>query len=262
MSHESSQFCPAGPVQSDRPEHFRTTQPSAQNCRKIDPELPADGSQSEAKYAAEFPAFQELAAKRGAEEMAQLRAGDGGISGPVVPAAVPRIEPPGGGEPAPVPQVAVPDSQEVRQRRRGRPTSVDDETQHKVVALLGAGVSLNQSAGILGIARSTLFSALERDDEFAEEVRQARQRAQVYPLNCILREASRNWRAAAWLMSYFERQQERERSRREQVLEKADELIQRDVAQDLRTQARGERLADAAADEEEQAEPPRRPRRK
>lgn len=144
----------------------------------------------------------------------------------------------------PFQRIIIPSADEIQDRRgRGRPRVIDEELRHKIVALLGAGASLTQTAAHVGVARNTITRALEADEEFADEVHEARQRASLFPLNCLLREASKNWRAAAWLLTYLERKTEEERTRRERVFEAADQEIERDLVQELREEARRERRA-------------------
>ncbi|HZL91751.1 MAG TPA: helix-turn-helix domain-containing protein [Pirellulaceae bacterium] len=163
------------------------------------------------------------------------------------------------------PQIVIPSSSEMEaRRRRGRPKVINEEMRHKIVALLGAGASLTQTAAFVGVGRNTITRALESDEEFAQQVHEARQRVSLFPLNCLLREAVKNWRAAAWLLGYLDRKEHQERTRRQRVFDAADEQIDRDLVQEMREQARRQRQAEAsrAGDGEQPPTSARQPRQK
>ena len=160
----------------------------------------------------------------------------------------------------PYTQIVIPSTGRFLQRSGGgRPTVVNQELREKIVLLLGGGASLTQAAALVGIARSTLSLAMARNEDFAREVHEARQRAMLFPLNCLLREASRNWRAAAWLLCYLDRKCEQERSRRERLLDAAGQEIEHDVVQELRERARHNRKS-AKGDQQPADALPRKPR--
>jgi hypothetical protein len=125
--------------------------------------------------------------------------------------------------------------------RGGRPAVVDEQMKYNMLELLGIGMSLRMTAAHVGISHQTVANLLARDQAFAEEVRRTRERAKTYPLNCILRECGRSWRAAAWLMEFMQRQALLERSAREKHLERVGEqalkLIEKDLADKVRKQA-------------------------
>jgi hypothetical protein len=73
----------------------------------------------------------------------------------------------------------------------------------RVATLVGIGLSVRQAAAFLGIAHTTIARAIDDDPAFQEEVEQARTRATLHPLVCILRESGRNWKAAAWLLEHL-----------------------------------------------------------
>ncbi len=123
----------------------------------------------------------------------------------------------------------------------GRPTVIDEQIKYNILELLGVGMSLRMTAAHVGISHQTVANLLVKDAAFAEEVRQTRERAKTYPLNCILRECGRSWRAAAWLMEFMQRQAMLERSATEKHLERVGEqalkLIEKDLADKVRKQA-------------------------
>lgn len=125
--------------------------------------------------------------------------------------------------------------------RAGRPTVVDEQMKFTMLELLGIGMSLRTTAAHVGVSHQTVANLLAKDAAFAEEVRRTREQAKVFPLNCILRECGRSWRAAAWLVEYMERHGQSERpgleGHLERVQEKALALIEQDIAEKMRKQA-------------------------
>jgi hypothetical protein len=90
------------------------------------------------------------------------------------------------------------------QAKRGRPAAFDDHARGKLVALLALGLSVRQSATVLGVSHPTVLRALNADPDLREEVAAARYQAQLQPLGCVIREAQRSWRAATWLLKYMD----------------------------------------------------------
>lgn len=90
------------------------------------------------------------------------------------------------------------------QARRGRPAAFDEHARGKLVALLALGLSVRQSATVLGVTHPTVLRALNADPDLREEVAAARYQAQLQPLGCVIREAQRSWRAATWLLKYMD----------------------------------------------------------
>jgi hypothetical protein len=125
--------------------------------------------------------------------------------------------------------------------RAGRPSVVDEQMKYNILELLGIGLSLRMTAAHVGVSHQTVANLLAKDAAFAEEVRQTRERAKVYPLNCILRECGRSWRAAAWLMEFMQRHGMLERSATEKHLERVRDqalaMIEKDLAEKVRKEA-------------------------
>lgn len=96
-------------------------------------------------------------------------------------------------------------------KRGGRPTVVDEQLKGKIVILLATGLSLRQTAAFLGITHPTVSAAIAGDQALAADLADARVRAEVHPLNRLIREGGRSWHAAAWLLTYLQKQNERER---------------------------------------------------
>jgi len=147
------------------------------------------------------------------------------------------------------------------QSKRGRPAVFDERTRGKLVALLALGLSVRQSATVLGVSHPTILRALAADPELREEITAARYQAQLQPLGCVIREAQRSWRAATWLLKYMdgklaghEETPEEKRDRLDQ--EKVEDQIrceEREAARGARQQGR-QREAEAQRLAERQAE--------
>jgi len=90
-------------------------------------------------------------------------------------------------------------------RRHGRMTA---EEIHRVVACVSCGLSLRQTACIVGRHAGTLSRRIQRDEDFAAKIEWARAIAQAEPLAQIARAAKTSWRAAAWLVEYLDRKRE------------------------------------------------------
>jgi hypothetical protein len=56
------------------------------------------------------------------------------------------------------------------------------------------GLSFRQAAAQLGVHHQTLLNALKRDEEFAQQVAEARLDAIAQPLVVIVQAARKNWR--------------------------------------------------------------------
>jgi hypothetical protein len=147
------------------------------------------------------------------------------------------------------------------QSKGGRPSVFDDHSRGKLVALLALGLSVRQSATVLGVSHPTILRALAADQELREEVTAARYQAQLQPLGCVIREAQRSWRAATWLLKYMDGKlagheetpdEKRERQERERV-ENQLHYEQREAARagrerERQKEAEAERLAERRAE--------------
>jgi hypothetical protein len=90
-----------------------------------------------------------------------------------------------------------------RSVRRGRPPALDDQAKGRLLGLMSYGLSFRQAAAQLGVHHQTLLNALKRDEEFAQQVAEARLDAISQPLVVIVQAARKNWRAAAWLARFL-----------------------------------------------------------
>src|SRR4029453_5371463 len=80
--------------------------------------------------------------------------------------------------------------------RRGRPIKLDDLAKGRILGLMSHGLSFRQAAAQLGVHHQTLLNALKRDEEFAQQVSEARLDAISQPLITVIHASRRSWRAA------------------------------------------------------------------
>jgi hypothetical protein len=88
--------------------------------------------------------------------------------------------------------------------RRGRPIKLDDFAKGRLLGLMSHGLSFRQAAAQLGVHHQTLLNALKRDEEFAQQVSEARLNAISEPLLTVIQASRTNWRAAAWLAKFLD----------------------------------------------------------
>lgn len=88
--------------------------------------------------------------------------------------------------------------------RRGRPFLIDERAKGRILGLMAYGLSLRQAAAQLSIHHTTLLAAMKRDEEFAEQVSEARLDAISQPLLTVIQASRRSWRAAAWLAKFLD----------------------------------------------------------
>lgn len=88
--------------------------------------------------------------------------------------------------------------------RRGRPIKLDDFAKGRLLGLMSYGLSFRQAAAQLGVHHQTVLNALKRDEEFAQQVSEARLDAVSQPLLTVIQASRTNWRAAAWLTKYLD----------------------------------------------------------
>jgi len=97
------------------------------------------------------------------------------------------------------------------------------------VAILSVGCSQRTAARYVGCARSTIFREIQRDEQFADEIRRATQLAEINYLKNIQNAAKQEkyWRAAAWAL---------ERCHPEQYAARGANCLTLDEVRDLLTQ--------------------------
>ena len=99
----------------------------------------------------------------------------------------------------------------------GRPVSFDQEKQDLFCAMIRTGCSRAAAARAVGVCPRTIRNTLATNAAFCEQFRSAESHPRLRALDDIARAARGNWRAAAWLVAYFDRVQ---RNRRRQQPEK------------------------------------------
>ena len=92
----------------------------------------------------------------------------------------------------------------IRPLRRGRPVKLDDLAKGRLLGLMSYGLSFRQAAAQLGVHHQTLLNLLKRDEEFAQQVSEARLDAVSQPLLTVVQASRTSWRAAAWLAKFLE----------------------------------------------------------
>ena len=91
----------------------------------------------------------------------------------------------------------------IRSLRRGRPPALDDMAKGRLLGLMAYGLSFRQAAAQLGVHHQTLLNAMKRDEQFAQQVAEARLDAISQPLLTVVKASRTSWRAAAWLANYL-----------------------------------------------------------
>lgn len=81
-----------------------------------------------------------------------------------------------------------------------REPALSEFTRAQLCGLVAAGCSRRAAAGMLGVHESTVRYYLNRDPEFAKQVRDAEARRLLIPLNHLRNAAATQWRAAAWFL--------------------------------------------------------------
>lgn len=94
-----------------------------------------------------------------------------------------------------------------RPLRRGRPPALDDVAKGRLLGLMSYGLSFRQAAAQLGVHHQTLLNAMKRDEQFAQQVAEARLDAISQPLLTVVKASRTSWRAAAWLAKYLDERQ-------------------------------------------------------
>jgi hypothetical protein len=84
----------------------------------------------------------------------------------------------------------------------GRPRVFDETKRSSILTLVGVGFGLRDAARYAGCSVNTVRREMQRNEEFAHEVRSAEIKAQIGAVQKLREAASTHWRAAAW---YLER---------------------------------------------------------
>ena len=94
---------------------------------------------------------------------------------------------------------------DLRKRRRGRPTKLTPELQERVCTLLSVGNTIETSCTLAGIHVDTLYAwcsqgeagKSSRHHEFSEAIKKARASAEAHHIQRIY-QGERNWQSSAW----------------------------------------------------------------
>jgi len=92
-----------------------------------------------------------------------------------------------------------------RPLRRGRPPMIDDIAKGRLLGLISHGLSFRQAAAQLGVHHAAILKLLQRDEQFAQQVAEARLDAISQPLLAVVKASRTSWRAAAWLANFLDR---------------------------------------------------------
>ncbi len=91
---------------------------------------------------------------------------------------------------------------EAPHKLNGRPTVLTPERLEQLCQLLALGFSRAQAAAYLGIDRSAVTRATQRDPELKAALQRAEEVSDLHPQLTVIAEARKNWRAAAWLLQF------------------------------------------------------------
>ncbi len=84
--------------------------------------------------------------------------------------------------------------------KTGRPRALNDDKRGQICGLVASGCALDHAARHVGCSVRTIRRETVRNPAFGESLRRAELSAQLQPLNSLRAAASKNWRAAAWLL--------------------------------------------------------------
>lgn len=84
----------------------------------------------------------------------------------------------------------------------GRPITVTPAVAEQVCMLISIGFSRRQAAAYLGLSTQAIARAMERDPDFGRELQRAQELSSLQPELTLMAEARKNWRAAAWYLTF------------------------------------------------------------
>ena len=100
---------------------------------------------------------------------------------------------------------------EVVKAERRNTQKLTDSEEDRFLTCLSLGLSLRQAAHAVGCHHTTMVKRAKRDEQFARRIAKARSHARTDPLLEVTQAARRSWRAAAWLLTYLDRRDNRGR---------------------------------------------------
>jgi len=84
---------------------------------------------------------------------------------------------------------------------RGRPRALADQQKRRTLfAMISIGAGLESAARHVGCSVDTVRREARRDEDFAQQLRDAETTALLMPLRMLRNAAGTHWRAAAWLL--------------------------------------------------------------
>lgn len=83
-------------------------------------------------------------------------------------------------------------------RPRGRPPAITPAKRLEILAALAVGGSRNEAADYVDVGRSTLSETIDRDPDFAEQVKRAEAKGKIKHLKRI--DGADAWQASAWML--------------------------------------------------------------
>ena len=92
-------------------------------------------------------------------------------------------------------------------RRNTQPLSESEED--RFLLCLSYGLSMRQAAGTVRCQHTSMVTRAKRDSAFAQRIAEAKTKARTDPLLEITMAARKSWRAAAWLLTYLDRRDNR-----------------------------------------------------
>ncbi len=84
--------------------------------------------------------------------------------------------------------------------KKGRPRALNETKRREICALVSAGAGIKRAAQYVGCSYSTICREASRDENFREQLRQAKATTQLAPLQAMRQAVQTNWRAAAWML--------------------------------------------------------------
>lgn len=87
----------------------------------------------------------------------------------------------------------------------GRPRTLDENVQGKLVVALAAGLSLREAAAWIRTSHSTVYYLSHHNEKFERDLEYCAELARLHPHLCIYQTAGKSWEGAACLLELLER---------------------------------------------------------
>lgn len=109
----------------------------------------------------------------------------------------------------------------------GRPRVLDEMKQREVCAIVATGAGMKTAAEYVGCSVLTIKRESQRNEGFAERLRQSELAAVYAPLQSLREQARHHWRAAAWLLERLYPERFGSGAERSTLPDELQELLQR-----------------------------------